>query len=80
MNKEYKEITIKDVIERNVQVKTDEIVAKQATIKLMEFIASKQKDPKVRAQFLVSRDSTKAAIPKMEEELGYVKEFLTTLD
>lgn len=75
-----KDLTIKEIMEKNVQVKTDDIEVKKATIKLMEFIASKQKDPKVRAQFLVSRDSTRAAIPKMEEELQYVKDFLATLD
>lgn len=75
-----KPITIKEIMEKNVQVKSDDIEVKKATVKLMEFIAGKQKDPKVRAQFLVNRDSTRATIPKMEEELEYVKEFLATLD
>lgn len=73
-------VTIKDVIERNVQVKTDELVANQAKIKLMEFIAARQTDPKIKAQYLVARDATKASIPKLEEELQSVKDFLETLE
>jgi len=72
--------TIKEIIEKNIEIKSDELEAKKAAIKLMEFIASKQKDPKVKAQYLVSRDSTRAAIPKMEEELQYVKDFYDTLE
>lgn len=72
--------TLKQIIEKNVQVKSDTLETNKATIKLMEYIASQQKDPKIKAQFLVSRDSTKAAIPKLEEELQYIKDFLATLD
>ena len=72
--------TIKDIITRNVTVKSEELLGQQARVVFAEYMASLQKDPKEKAKFWVNRDSVKATIPKMEEELQYVKDFLVTLN
>lgn len=72
--------TIKDIITRNVTVKSEELLAQKARILFAEYMAGLQKDPKERAKFLVNRDSVKATIGQLEEELDHVKNFLATLD